>query len=72
MKRGRGRPKAQYKCEVSGRVCPFNDSYWDICGDSAKYECPIQAYENSNRRSKDGIALIIDDSCKHLIPRNSD
>lgn len=69
----RGRPRADYTCAISERVCPFNDSFWEwgAADSAARDNCPIQQYENNNRIGDDGIR-IIDDWCKHLIPRNSD
>ena len=65
----RGRPRAQYKCEVSGRVCPFNDAFFEIQG--AKYECPIKAYEKEpNYTDAEGIYHITSDYCKHLLDRD--
>lgn len=74
MKRAkRGRPKADYKCAISGRVCPFNDDFWEYgAADAAAADnCPIQSYQNSNYTKPDGVR-VINDWCKHLIPRNSD
>ena len=71
-KRGRGRPRADYKCSITGRVCPFSWEYFYYDGGSAKYECPINQYEDNNHRSADGVALVLDDTCKHAIARFSD
>ena len=63
--------RRDYKCAISGRVCPFNDDdtwEWGGADDVARDNCPIQAYENSNRR--EGDTLVLDDWCKHLIARN--
>ena len=72
--RKRGRPKAQYKCEVSGKVCPYNDDFWDMYGaeDDARDNCPIQAYqkEQENYLNAEGRFVITSDYCRHLLERN--
>ena len=72
--RKRGRPKAQYKCEVSGKVCPFNDYFWETDGaeDDARYSCPIQAYQKKkeNYINAKGRYVITSDHCRHLLERN--
>lgn len=67
--RGTKMEKRQYKCEISGRVCPFNDDIWELGGadDIASDNCPIQSYENSNQTTE--TVRRISDWCKHLIPR---
>ena len=72
--RRRGRPKADYTCAISKRVCPFNDDdvwKWGLARDVASSNCPIQSYENNDHIDANG-GMVIDDWCKHLIPRNSD
>lgn len=65
----RGRPRAQYKCEVSGRVCPFNDAFFEIQG--AEYECPVHAYQKEpNYTDAEGVYHITSDFCNHLLERD--
>lgn len=61
--------RRQYKCEVSGLVCPFNDDIWELGGADAivKDSCPIQRYENSDERTE--TRTFLSDWCRHLIER---
>lgn len=61
--------KRQYKCKISGRVCPFNDDDWEMGGadDVATDNCPVQSYENNSRRM--GNMIYLSDWCIHLIQR---
>ena len=64
------RRKAEFKCALSGRVCPFNSDFWDqgLAGLEAADNCPIEKYENSNHGNEDG-SYTFDDWCKYLIAR---
>lgn len=67
----RGRPRAQYKCAVSGRVCPFNDAVWEY-GDARAYAqgyCPVHRYEASDDDT--GEIGVLNDYCRHLLERKS-
>lgn len=68
----RGRPRADYNCAVSGRVCPlrYDDVWaWGGADSAAQDSCPIQAFEKEeNYRDENGV-LHISDFCKHLLPR---
>lgn len=64
--------KKPYKCKVSGRVCPFDDGFFEMAdAGEAKDSCPIQQYENSNHTKEDGTR-VINDWCKHLVERKQE
>lgn len=67
MKKTRGRPRADYKCAVSGRVCPLNEPFWEVCS-GAEDECPIHEYQRGDYVKPDGTR-VINDWCKHLVNR---
>ena len=66
----RGRPQAEYRCAVSGKICPFNGNVWEMgdARDIAHSECPAKSYSNSDYTRPDGTK-VYSDFCKHLIPR---
>lgn len=66
------RRKAQYRCAISKRVCPFNDDFWEMGGaDSAAADgCPIGKYEDNHH--KEGKMFVFDDWCKHLRERKDE
>lgn len=72
----RGRRRADYKCAVTGRVCPFNEAdtwqWGQGNGDGAKDNCPVQAYEKEreNYTDENGVYHITSDYCKHLLDRD--
>lgn len=64
--------KKPYKCRVNGRVCPFDDSFFEMAyAGGAADSCPIQKYENSNHTKEDGTR-VINDWCKHLVDRKQE
>lgn len=64
------REKRQYKCDVTNRVCPFNNDVWlyAYADHIADDNCPINAYEHEPMRVV-GNMKIFSDWCIHLIPR---
>lgn len=66
------RRKAQYRCAISKRVCPFNDDFWEMGGadDAATDGCPIGKYEDNHH--KEGKMFVFDDWCKHLRERKDE
>lgn len=64
--------KKPFKCEVSGRVCPFTIlDFLDFTEDELSDSCPTGEYHGNSYfvRTETGIAMSINSECVHAITR---